>query len=53
MILRRFFDSNFGVKGGKLILKEKPFARTLELRKEYDLCDIWRIRNPLEITFTF
>ena len=49
----RFFDCNFGVKGDKLILKEKPFARMLELRNEYDLSDIWRIRNPLEITFTF
>ena len=25
----------------------------IELREEYDLCDIWRIRNPLEKSFTF
>ena len=25
----------------------------IELKEEYDLCDIWRIRNPLEKSFTF
>ena len=38
---------------GKPILKEKYVARMVELREEYDLCDIWRIRNPLEKSFTF
>ena len=48
-----FFDSNLEAKRGKPILKEKPVARMIELKEEYDLCDIWRIRNPLEKSFTF
>ena len=47
------FDSNLEAKGGKPILKEKSVARMIELKKEYDLCEIWRIRNPLEKSFTF
>ena len=48
-----FFDSNLEAKGGKPILKEKSAARMVELKEEFDLCDIWRIRNPLEKSFTF
>ena len=48
-----FFDSNLEATGGKPILKEKSLARMVELKEEYDLCDIWRIRNPLEKSFTF
>ena len=51
--LNIFFDSNLEAKGGKPILKEKSVARMVELKEEYDLCDIWRIRNPLEKSFTF
>ena len=39
------FDSKLETKGGKPSLKQKSVAKLLEL-KEYDLCDIWRIRNP-------
>ena len=42
-----YFDSNLEPKGCKPILKEKSVARVV------DLCDIWRIRNPLEKSFTF
>ena len=48
-----FFDSNLEPKGGKPILKEKAFARVVELKEEYDSCDIWRIRNHYEKSFTF
>ena len=48
-----FFDSNLEAMGGKPILKEKPVARMVELKEEFDLCDMWRIRNPLEKSFTF
>ena len=47
------FDSNLEAKGDKPILKEKSFARMIELKEEYDLCDIWKIRNPLEKSFNF
>ena len=48
-----FFDSNLEARGDKTILKEKSVARMVELKEEYDLCDIWGIRNPLEELFTF
>ena len=35
-----FFDSNLEAKGGKPILKEKSVVRMIQLKKEYDLCDI-------------
>ena len=44
--LNVFFDSNLEMKGGKPSLKQKSVAKLLELKEEYDLCDIWRIRNP-------
>ena len=51
--LNLFFDSNLEARGDKPILKEKSVARMVELNENYDLCDIWRIRNPLEKSFTF
>ena len=48
-----FFNSNLEAMGGKPILKEKSVVVMVELKEEYDLCDIWRIRNPLEKSFTF
>ena len=48
-----FFDSNLEAKRGKPILKEKSFSRMVGLKDEYDLCDIWRIRNLHEKSFTF
>ena len=47
------FDSNLETKGAKPILKEKSVARMVELKEEYILCDIWRIRNPPKKSFTF
>ena len=44
--LNVFFDSKLEIKGGKPSLKQKSVAKLLELKEEYDLCDIWRIRNP-------
>ena len=38
--LNVFFDSKLETKGGKLSLKQKSVARLLELKEEYDLCDI-------------
>ena len=43
--LNVFFDSKLETKGGKPSLKQKSVAKLLELKEEYDLCDIWRIRN--------
>ena len=48
-----FFDSKLETKGGKPSLKQKSVAKLLELKEEYDLCDIWRIRNPTKKLYTF
>ena len=48
-----FSDSNLEAVGGKPILKEKSVVIMVELKEEYDLCNIWRVRNPLEKSFTF
>ena len=51
--LNVFFDSKLETKGGKLSLKQKSVAKLLELKEEYDLRDIWRIRNPTKKLYTF
>ena len=43
--LNVFFDSKLETKGGKPSLKQKSVAKILELKEEYNLCDIWRIQN--------
>ena len=51
--LNVFFDSKLETKGGKPSLKQKSVAKLLELKEEFDLCDIWRIRNPTKKSYTF
>ena len=51
--LNVFFDSNLEAKGGKPSLKQKSVAKLLELKEEYNLCDIWRIRNRKKKSYTF
>ena len=34
-------------------LLKKSVAKLLELKEEYDLCDILRIRNPTKKLYTF
>ena len=48
-----FLNSKFDAKGGKPAIKKKSLAIFIQLKKSYDLCDIWRIRNPARSTFTF
>ena len=42
--LNIFLDRKLETKGGNPSLKQKYVAKLLELKEEYDLCDIWRIR---------
>ena len=51
--LNEFFGSKLETKRGKPSLKQKSVAKLLELKKENDLCDIWRIRNPTKKLHTF
>ena len=46
-------DLELETKGGKLSLKQTSVAKLLELKEEYDFCDIWRKRNPTKQLHTF
>ena len=47
------FNSKLEAKRGKPTLKKKTIGKMIELIKCFELCDIWRIRNPTEKRFTF
>ena len=53
MILISFFDTSLDSYGGKPTLKKKSRAKFIELKEKFDLCDIWRIRNPKTKRYTF
>ena len=48
-----FLNSKLDAKGGKPPIKKKSLAKLIRLKESCDLCDIWRIRNPVTSTFTF
>ena len=48
-----FFDTSLDSYGGKPPLKKKSIAKFIELKEKFDLCDIWRTRNPKTKRFTF
>ena len=39
--------------GGNAKLKTRAVGKFLELKDQFDLCDIWRIKHPKTKTFTF
>ena len=47
-----FFDTSLDSYGGKPTLK-KSIAKSIELKEKFDLCDIWRVRNPKTKRCTF
>ena len=47
------FDSEMEAKGGKPVLKKQSIAKIVELLENFDLCDIWHIRNLKKRRFTF
>ena len=51
--LNVFFDRKLETKEGKPPLKQRSVAKLLELKEDYDSCDIWRIRNPTKKLYTF
>ena len=48
-----FFDTSLESYGGKPTLKKKSISKFIELKEKFDLCDIWRIRNPKTKRFAF
>ena len=51
--LNLFLNSKSDTKEGKPAIKKKSLAKLIQLKESYDLCDIWRLRNPVTSTFTF
>ena len=47
-----FLDTKLEEKGGKPVLKKHSIAKIIEILENFDLCDIWRIRNPNLKRFT-
>ena len=41
------------MEGSKSAIKKKRIAKLIQITKNLDLCDIWRIRNPKRKRFTF
>ena len=48
-----FFDTSLDSYGGKPTLEKKSIAKFIELKEKYDLCDIWRIKNPKNEIYIF
>ena len=51
--LNFFFNTKLETKGGNPTFKRKSVGLFIEIKETYNLCDIWRIRNPKSKTFTF
>ena len=49
-----FLNSKLDAKVGEPAIKKKKkcVAKPIQLKESHDLCDIWRIRNPITSTFT-
>ena len=47
------FDSLTETEGGNPILKKRSLTKIIKILQNYDLCDIWRIRNLKTKRFTF
>ena len=41
-----FLDTTLEAEGGSPCLKEKSVAKLIKMKEHFDLCDIWRLRNP-------
>ena len=48
-----YFDASLDAKGGTPTLKSRSINKLIELNETFDLCDIWRIRNPKKRKYTF
>ena len=48
-----FCDTSLDSYRGKPKLKKKSIAKFIKLKEKFDLCDVWRIRNPKTKRYTF
>ena len=47
------FDRNLESAGGNPLLKKHSLSEIIKLNENFNLCDIWRVRNPHKKLFTF
>ena len=48
-----FFNKKLECEGGRPIIKKQSVSHIIKLQETFDLCDIWRIRNPKKMSFIF
>ena len=48
-----FLDTTLEAEGGSPCLKKKFVAKLIKIKEHFDLCNIWRLRNPDAKQFTF
>ena len=51
--LNLFFEVKLEAQGGNPVLKKKSLAKLIQIKEKFDLCDIWRVRNPNTKRYTF
>ena len=47
------FDKTLDSAGGSPLLKKHSLSEIIKLNETFNLCDIWRVRNPRKKLFTF
>ena len=48
-----FFNQTCEARGGNPKMKNKSVAKFMHIKELPGLCDIWRVRNPKEKSYTF
>ena len=48
-----YLNRSLDAKGGSPLLKKRSVSELIKIKEKLDLCDIWRVRNPKKINYTF
>ena len=48
-----FFKAKLEAQGRNPALKKKTLVKLIQIKEKFDLCDIWRIKNPNTKRYTF
>ena len=46
-------NPSLDLEGGKPVIEKRTIGKLIQITENLDLCDIWRIRNPLKKTIYF
>ena len=47
------FEAKSEAQGGNPVLKKNSLAKLIQIKKKFNLCDVWRIRNSNTKRYTF